>query len=143
MRINKELTMECPMTAEILNSTSHKKTELVIRLAEMQLKSLGYNRDQFRTKEDIRFVIEMMNRGFVAGCSASGVRGRSCTGGKQKRRVSNKKEDVLLQFGHSRFDEGEKKDVQSKGPDDNKEYMDMIRNALGDEEFSGMTGSEV
>ena len=142
MRINKELTVECPMTVEILNSASHKKTELVIRLAEMQLKFLGYNRDQFRTKEDIRFVIEMMNRGFVAGCPSSG--GKLYSGGRQKRRITDKKKGntVLKRDRADAYKEKAKRE-SSEEIEGHEGYLEMIRCALGDEEFSSITGSEV
>ena len=65
MRINRELALDCPMAAQILNSSSRKKTELIVRLAEMQLKALGYSQRQLRDMEDIRFVIEMMGKNII------------------------------------------------------------------------------
>ena len=98
MRINRNLALDCPMTAQILNSESRKKTELIIRLAETQLKALGYSPNHFRTKEDIKFVIEMMDRGFILGGSPYGSRGRSEATGSVKKKLSGQ--------GKKKFAEG-------------------------------------
>ena len=144
MRINKNLVLDCPMTAQILNSESRKKTELIIRLAETQLKALGYSPKHFRTKEDIKFVIEMMDRGFILGGSPYGSRVRSEAAGSAKKKfVSERKkkfaEGSTLPTG-DRVEEGSM-GVKNETGDDG--YLDMIRGALGDDEFGSMAGSEV
>ena len=59
--------MDCLMAAKILSSSSRKKTGLIVRLAEMQLKALEYSQNQYRDRADIRFVIEMIDMGVING----------------------------------------------------------------------------
>lgn len=144
MRINRNLALDCPMTAQILNSESRKKTELIIRLAETQLKALGYSPNHFRTKEDIKFVIEMMDRGFILGGSPYGSRGRSEAAGSVKKKPPGQRkkkfaEDSTLSSVDKR-EEGST-GVNNETGDDG--YLDMIRGALGDDEFGSMAGREV
>ena len=143
MRINRNLALDCPMIAQILNSDSHKKTELVVRLAETQLKALGYSQKHFRTKEDIRFVIEMMNRGFISGGSSYGRRSRSDATGLGKKKVLNPQRKRNTE--HSADSPGSIGDEDSEGSRENPGdgYLDLIRDALGDDEFGSMAESEV
>ena len=144
MKINRNLALDCPMIAQILNSESHKKTELVVRLAETQLKTLGYSQKHFRTKEDIRFVIEMMDRGFISGGSPYGRRSRGDATGTGKKKTLNphrkKNTGYSVDFRENIGDE-ESEGGNRENPGDG--YLDMIRDALGDDEFGSMAESEV
>ena len=155
MIINRELAMDCPMAAKILSSSSRKKTELIVRLAEMQLKALGYNQNQFKDREDIRFVIEMMERGFISGCSVS-KRARKVNTAKSARRAfevvdgnmyrPEKVEDMkrpeetagkILPYPRASIMKRE-----SAGKDFRDEYLEAVRSVLGDAEFESMTKGE-
>ncbi len=149
MRINKELALDCPMAAQIMNSSSKKKKELIIRLAERQLMALGYNQQQFRNSEDIRLVIDMMNRGFISGCTVTerkrkmgrGIGIRREHAGEDTKRGDSTKEDI---FG------GAGDPAEMKEADDNtiggateikdfrNDYLGAVRSVLGDDEFGSM-----
>ncbi|MCR5790709.1 MAG: hypothetical protein K6G83_12540 [Lachnospiraceae bacterium] len=154
MRINKELALDCPMATQILNSSSRKKKELIIRLAERQLKELGYNQHQFRNSEDIRFVIEMMDRGFISGCPVT-ERRRSMNAGRGIRRVLAVEDTKSRESSFGNRDDGTEvpvkgkdTDVSPKGndievKDFKNEYLDAVRSILGDDEFGSITEGEV
>ncbi len=153
MRINKELAMDCPMAAQILNSSSRKKKELIIRLAERQLKDLGYNQHQFRNSEDIRFVIEMMDRGFISGCPVT-ERRRGVNQGRGMKRVSSREdrnmrysdnrdysdriEDSVIEKDNNGNPVGSGTDVK----DFRNDYLEAVRGILGDEDFGSITEGE-
>lgn len=148
MRINKNLAFDCPMTARILGSASRKKTELIIRLAETQLKTLGYSLSQFRDKEDVKLMIEMMDRGFISGCPASSFRNKQSHGrtgnsalirGKQNKAGLTGEADSELRFP----DEGEAVLQKEKPADFKSEYLDAVKGILGEEEFESLLESEV
>ena len=155
MIISRELAMDCPMAAKILSSSSRKKTELIVRLAEMQLKALGYSQNQFRDRADIRFVIEMMERGFISGCSVS-KRARKVNAVKCARRAFD-----VVDGGISRTEKaGDMKRPEettgkilpypgtgvmkreSADKDFRDEYLEAVRSVLGDAEFDSMTKGE-
>ena len=154
MRINKELALDCPMAAQILNSSSRKKKELIIRLAERQLKELGYNQHQFRSSEDIRFVIEMMDRGFVSGCPVT-ERRRGMNAGRGFRRVLAVEGTKSRDSGSGNQDDGTEIPVKGKDTDSSpkgndtevrdfkSDYLDAVRSILGDDEFGSITEGEV
>ena len=178
MRINRELALDCPMAAQILNSSSRKKTELIVRLAEMQLKALGYSQRQLRDMEDIKFVIEMMDRGFINGCPASERWYRA----KQKKGFRNvlagkmrKEDDPAMERNHGNKEEdqtrgkegiregiatvagGNSSDQETRqsaevyperpgnereGADFRSDYLEAVRNILGEDEFGSFTEGE-
>ncbi len=151
MRINKELALDCPMAAQIMNSSSRKKTELIVRLAETQLKALGYKPQQFRSREDIKFVIEMMDRGFVSGCPVSSRKRKGNRGKAIKRILSGKerKEDPTVNvIPKETTKDGLPETVTDTNPaqktseemDFKANYLDAVRSVLGDEEFGSITG---
>lgn len=154
MRINKELALDCPMTTQILNSSSRKKKELIIRLAERQLKELGYTQHQFRNSEDIRFVIEMMDRGFISGCPVT-ERRRSMNTGRGIRRVLAVEDTKSRESDSGNQHAGTEVSVKGKDTESNpagnkmevkdfkNDYLDAVRSILGDDEFGSITEGEV
>lgn len=155
MRINRELALDCPMAAQILSSSSRKKKELIIRLAETQLRVLGYTQNQFRNSEDIRFITEMIERGFVSGCPGSERKRRTGSGriGKRimnggeaegaKEEISNEISDPVFvkRIDNNTNDDssGDEKDVR----DFRDDYLKAVQSILGDDEFGSMTEGEV
>lgn len=114
----------------------------------MQLKLLGYNQNQFRDRTDIRFVIEMIERGFISGCSVS-KRARKGNTGKSTRRTIDvvdgninrreKMEDMkkpeettgkILPYPGTGIMKREPADKDFRD-----EYMEAVRNIPGDTEF--------
>ena len=148
MRINKELALDCPMAAQIMNSSSRKKKELIIRLAERQLMALGYNQQQFRKSEDIRLVIDMMNRGFISGCTVTerkrkigrGIGIRREPAGEDTKRGDSTKEGIS--GGAEDSAEMKEADNTIEGAADIKDfrndYLDAVRSVLGNDEFGSM-----
>ena len=108
------------------------------------MKALGYSPNHFRTKEDIKFVIEMMNRGVILGGSCYGGIGRNEAAGSVKKKfVSQRKkkfaEESILPTG----DRGEEGSMAVNNETGDDGYLDMIRGVLGDDEFGSIAGREV
>ena len=150
MRINRELALDCPMAAQILSSSSRKKKELIVRLAETQLRALGYTQNQLRDSEDIRFITEMMERGFVSGCpgserrrrTGSGRRGRCILNGRDSEGVKEKLSDEIADTATNKKLDGSPLGNEMTERDFKDDYLKAVQSILGDDEFGSMTEGE-